>query len=281
MNIKICVGVVAMSLVIWGVYSNFPVRADVVAGEKLSDDAEILTEEEALESETNSIDGCEDEGERVLSLNQAQVKLVGRLAKGMRAIIRKRDRGNWYFCGEPLDSVKQEEVSTAIAYHAVLNRQSVGLESVSPWGIIATAYNESGLDACALGLFPRRWGYKKGLLVRRRDPNTNVKMRSHTREEVLAFISTPQAKRRYSESGFDLGFCQVLSRFYRGQEEDALTTDKGMRMCVLEMQARSQKNKTTIPWLFWKGVSETNWYRDKIRRWAKMMGASNREMKKI
>jgi len=279
MVIRTCIGVGVSALALWCVHSN----TSMGNAEKVSDDADIFTEEEVLETELSADEA--DEAPTQLTkrpiLNQDQVKLVGRLAKGMRAIIKRRDRGNWYFCGEPLDSVKQEEISTAIAYHTILNRQSLGLENVSPWGITATAYNESGLDACALGLFPRKWGYEKGLLERRRDPNTNVKMRSHTKEEVLVFISSPKAKKRYNKSGFDLGFCQVLSRFYRGQEAEALTTDKGMRMCVIEMQARSRSNKTNIPWLFWKGVLKTGWYRDKIRRWAKMMGASKAEMRKI
>lgn len=283
MSVKISVTVLVTIVTAMFFYAGSHVQASVDEaphGEKLSEDAEILTEEDVADtapsSEAERNFGCEDEGERVESvLAPDQVKLVGRLAKGMRRIVEKRDHGNWYSCGERLDTAEQYEISTAIAYHLILNQAAVGLESVSPWGIAGTAYNESGFDACALGLNPRKWAYSKGLLKKKSET------RSHTKEEVLAFIKSPKAKRRYSKSGFDLGYCQVLSRFYRGQEEEMLTTDQGMRMCVIEMQARSQRNKTTMPWLYWKGLSKTQWYRVKIRRWAKMMGASRKELRKI
>jgi hypothetical protein len=203
------------------------------------------------------------------------VRTIGRLSDGILKIIRKRENGKWYYCGELLSDDKQREIATSIAYQTVVNQQSIGLENVSPWGIIATAYNESGFDACALGLHPRKWAYEKGLLKRKKSNRT------HTKREVLDFINNPKSKKKYNKSGFDLGYCQVLSRFYRGQESDMLSNDNGIRICVIEMQARSRYNKTTMPWLYWKGTSKTQWYRQKIRRWARIMGAPRKEMSRI
>lgn len=250
--------------------------------DKLGIDADLVLEEEmpisdivpeSIGSERGRDEGCEDEGEYVLEENQ--VKLIGRLAKGIRELVRKRDHGTWYYCGELLDAYRQEEISVSIAYNVVIAQSSVGLDKVSPWGIIATAYNESGLDSCALGLYPRKWAYKRGMLKRRK--NTC----SHPKSEVLTFINSSIAKKRYSKSGFDLGMCQVLSRFYRGQEDNMLTMDEGIKMCIIEMQHRANRNKTNKPWLYWKGTSKTGWYRARIRKWVRMMGASNKEMRGI
>jgi hypothetical protein len=234
-------------------------------------------DEEKPESEIGSSkdEGCEDEGDRLeTELDVDQVKLIGKLSQGIRKLVRIRDHGNWYYCGEKLGEYKQIEVSTAIAYRTVVSQYELGLD-VSPWGIIATAYNESGLDPCALGIYPRKWAYKKGMLRRKKFTC------SHTRNEVLSFINNPVAKKRYSRSGFDLGICQVLSRFYRGQESDMLSITDGIRMCIIEMQRRGRRNKTNKPWLYWKGTNKTRWYRNRIRKWAKMMGASKKDMREI
>jgi hypothetical protein len=245
-------------------------------GDKLLDDADLVIEESMpKEDDLPESDGCEDEGDRFeTKLDEDQIRLIGKLSQGIRKLVRIRDHGNWYYCGEKLGEYEQIEVSTAIAYRTVVSQYELGLD-VSPWGIIATAYNESGLDPCALGIYPRKWAYKKGMLRKRK------KTCSHTRNEVLSFINNPVAKRRYSRSGFDLGICQVLSRFYRGQEPDMLSMTDGIRMCIVEMQHRARRNKTNKPWLYWKGTRKTGWYRNRIRKWAKMMGAAKKDMRDI
>ena len=198
---------------------------------------------------------------------QVDVRLVGKLARGMQHIKQTRDGGEWYFCGERLSDSEKVEISIAIAYHLVDNLKSVGLEDVSPWGIVATAYNESSLDACALGIGPRKWAYREGILHPRR---TTI---SHTRDEVLRIVTNRKARARYALTGFDLGLCQVLSRFYPDQDAEMLSISGGMRICVLEMQARAHRHRTASPWMFWPG-SKTAWYRKKIQRWARLMEAS-------
>jgi hypothetical protein len=271
-KIKTVSVIVVLSILLVVAAAGF-IRDEESYGDKLLDDADLVIDE-SLPIEFPESDGCEDEGDRLeTQLDEDQIKLIGKLSQGMRKLVRK-DRGDWYYCGEKLEEYRQIEISTAIAYHAVVAQYELGLD-VSVWGIIATAYNESGLDPCALGLYPRKWAYTKKLLRSRKETC------SHTKSEVLSFINNPVAKRKYRKSGFDLGICQVLSRFYRGRESEMLDATDGIRMCIIEMQHRARRNKTNKPWLYWKGTNRKNWYRNKIRRWAKMMGASKKDMKDI
>jgi hypothetical protein len=203
---------------------------------------------------------------------QVDARLIGQLASGMRSIIEKRDNGLWGFCGEQLDDRAKVDASTAIAYQLVSNMKSLNADGISPWGILATAYNESGFDACALGSGPRKWAYRKHILKPRK------RFVSHTREEVLRVVKSPEARRQFATSGFDLGLCQVLTRFYRDEDEEEMLTIAGsVRICVLEMKARADSKRTTTPWLYWRG-SATVWYRNKVRRWARSMGAPRGEV---
>lgn len=221
---------------------------------------------------------CVIGGEKFVGLDGNDSKIVGELSNGILEIIKKRDKGNWYFCGKSLSNEGKKEKSFLIAYNVVINLRIFKVNNISPWGILATAYNESNFDACALGLHPRKWGYKQRLLKRRRDPLTNVLMRSHPSKDVLDFIGKRSVRKKYKKSGFDLGLCQILSRFYRGKEKEALKIDTGVKMCVEEMKKRSIRNNTKKPWLYWRGSTPHQKYRYKVRRWAKLMGASPKEL---
>ena len=142
--------------------------------------------------------------------------------------------------------------------------------TINPWGILGTMYNESGFDPCALGLNPRRLAYRKGLLTPRRAT------RSHTARKILFAIHSSELKKHFKTSGYDLGLCQILSRFHRETSfADMLSVDTGIRICVLEMQARSRLHKTRVPWRYWRG-SETPWYHKKINRWIRIMRKGNK-----
>lgn len=198
-------------------------------------------------------------------LPQEQVRLIGTLAEGMTRIKEKRDHGTWGYCGKTLSSEEQKEKALQIAYTLIVEMVSVGVsKKISPWGILGTMYNESGFDSCALGLFPRKWAYEEGLLVRRK---TGI---SHSLKEILTVIRSKKARKKYTKTGFDLGLCQVLSRFHPKQEESQLSLEGGVRICVLEMHYRSRLNKTPVPWRYWPGP-ETPWYHKKIDRWVRLM----------
>lgn len=200
---------------------------------------------------------------------------LGRLSSGIISLKDTRDNGVWYYCGKRLSVKEIEDTAVRIAYHVLVNMDSYGLSGdVSPYGIAATAYNESGLDPCALGLYPRKWAYNEGLLT----PSRMTV--SHSRDEISEFKDNRIVKDKYRRTGIDLGICQILSRFYRGRTDEMLTLGDGIKICISEMRDRAVHNKTDMPWLYWPG-HESQKYRRKIRRYVKMMNPPYGELDKI
>lgn len=196
-------------------------------------------------------------------LTDDEKKKVESIASGMMHIKKKRDHGFWYACGSRLDESEQRETSLQIARQTVLNIKSLGAD-FDPWGVVGTMFNESHFDPCAFGKNPRAAALEFGLFKRER------RGFSHGRENILRAIVDPRMRKRFKVSGYDLGLCQILTRFYPKEVADMTTVDGGVRICVLEMQSRAQYNKTKTPWLYWRG-SKTPWYLSKIRRWVKIM----------
>jgi hypothetical protein len=199
----------------------------------------------------------------------AFVKKVGQMSVRIRSIAGEQ----WFVCGEQLSVERSEDVSVAIANSLLTNIESVGLD-VEPMGVLATMYNESGFDPCALGTTPRKWAQGVGLLKKKK------RTISYSRAEVLGVVNDQRAIRRFAGTGFDLGLCQILSKYYRGEKENLLSIGEGARLCVIEMQSRARMYRTSTPWLYWRG-KETAWYRIKIRKWAMRMGATSSEMRGI
>lgn len=181
----------------------------------------------------------------------------------------KIKHGIWYDCGKKLTKEEQQNTAMRIAYK-VLKRNT----DYSPWGVVGIMYNESGFDSCALGVGPREWAYREGMLKRRRGTI------SHGFADVLNFVTSRRAKNRYSLSGFDLGLCQLLTRFYPAKEREMLTIADGVDICIDEMDARAVRHKDK-PWLHWHSTKKTQWYRNKVRRWARVMGATRKELRSI
>jgi len=196
---------------------------------------------------------------------EVDAKLLGRISRGMVKI----QRGAWYDCGDKLTIEEQHSKAVRIAYNVLKNEPSF-----SPWGVIGTMYNESRFDSCALGYYPRKWAYKNGLLMRRK---TTI---SHSFEDILNVVTDKEADNEYSMTGFDLGLCQILSRFYPNQEREMLSIARGVGICVGEMENRAARNKTKTPWLYWRGHA-AEWYRTKIKRWVKRMGATAEELREL
>jgi len=193
---------------------------------------------------------------------------VGSLAAG----ILKITGDSWFFCGSKLSGKEASDMAISIAYLVYSNMDSVSLD-VSAWGVVGTMFNESRIDSCALGLYPRKWAYSKGFLLRK-GPSI-----SHTKYDVLDVVSKKEAKSQFSS--FDLGICQVLTRFYKDNPpSDFLDLKKGIRICILEMKARANGYRTKTPWLYWKG-HKAEWYRGKIRRAVKKMGATKSMLREI
>lgn len=202
------------------------------------------------------------------------VIVIGKIAVGILKIIKIR-AGNWYYCGKKLNANESSEKALEISYLVVNGMKRYGMDGISPWGVVGTIYNESGMDACAIGPNPRRWGYANGML------KPNKMSISHAYGTILNFVRDAIVKRRYSKTGFDLGYCQILSKFYPGQEAQLLDKVEGLDICLLEMSRRSKEHKTKKPWLYWKVSRGAQWYANKIRGWAKIMGATKGELNKI
>lgn len=195
--------------------------------------------------------------------SESEIETMESIASGMVHIKEKKDRGQWYMCGERLDHGGQLRTSLQIAEQIMLNVKSLGVD-FDPWGVAGTMFNESRFDPCAFGKHPRNKALELGLLKKER------RGFSHARVNVLRAIADPRMKRRFKTSGYDLGLCQILTRFYRDEVVEMTTIEDGVRICVLEMQARARRNKTKTPWLYWRG-SKTPWYLSKVNRWVKQM----------
>lgn len=187
---------------------------------------------------------------------------VGALADGILRVSSKA----WYVCGEELDEERRLREAARIAYRVVSEAQSLGVE-FDLWGVVGTMANESGFDRCAFGLKPRQWAVSKGLL------NAKGQTISYSELELLPAIRHPDMVKAFAASGFDLGLCQVLSKFYLGEEVDMLRD--GIRICLLEMQNRARMFGTTEPWEYWRG-EKTAWYKAKIEKWVRRMKGGNK-----
>lgn len=211
--------------------------------------------------------------ERPVFPNDKQFKLIGRLTSGIANW--KRAQGGWWYCGELIDTEPElTDLAMSVAYNLVraAARYSANDYPINVWGMAGTAANESRFDACALGLNPRKWAYQKGLLEQRK------RCISHTKEEVLAVVTSSAAEKQFGFSGFDLGFCQILTRFYRTvSPSEIMKADIGLDLCAQEMQIRASRYNTDRPWLYWRGRA-TPWYDDKVRRWARKLGAKAKEI---
>jgi hypothetical protein len=193
----------------------------------------------------------------------AELGQIEDIVSGMLHIKDKRDGGQWYMCGKKLDENEKIEVATQITSQLIMNMKSLGVD-IDPWGIIGTMFNESHFDPCAFGKNPRRTAIEFGLLKKER------RGFSHSREKILRAIVDPRMRKKFSVSGYDLGLCQILTRFYPKDAADMTTINGGTRICVMEMQARAKTNKTKAPWLYWQG-SKRPAYQGKVNRWVNIM----------
>lgn len=205
--------------------------------------------------------------------NRSQLQLIGRLASGIANW--KRGQGGWWYCGEWVDDdPKLTDLAMLLAYNLV--RAAVRFSGndylINIWGMAGTVANESRFDACALGSKPRKWAYKEGIIEPRK------KCISHTKDEILRVVTNTEAQNAFSRSGFDLGLCQILTRFYPETPfSEFMSATIGMDVCAQEMQRRSWRYNTYRPWLYWRG-SATPWYDVKIKRWARRLGARATEI---
>ncbi len=231
-------------------------------------------------------DGCFEEAfveetkKEKAEFTPGEIRKIGRAVAGV--IKWKKRQGVWWECGKPYKEKKEiEDLAFLYVVQIFRSAKSVSDESykVNPWGMLGVIANESRFDRCALGTYPRKKAYSLGILER---PKLCV---SHTEEEILAAVNHPKMRKYFSQTGFDLGVGQVLSRFHNDEQ----SYDKQIEMVYgcdgvareLRNRAfwkRTKKGPTKEPWLFWRGSRPTRWYADKIEKWARLFGARKNEI---
>ena len=188
-------------------------------------------------------------------------RLVDRMTRG---ILQWKQERMW-FCGVLYEGQAASTLARKIARHVVRTSQENG---VNPWGVLGTMANESSLDLCALGLYPRKKAYELGVL---KPSRLTI---SHTREQVLKAINNPELKKYFFT--YDLGGLQVLDQYYQGKSADLLTW-KGFEWQVYHMAGRSRIRNTQRPWAYWPGHHSTK-YDARVTYLAKLMGATRGEI---
>jgi hypothetical protein len=204
------------------------------------------------------------------TLPLSQLRRVGRMSEGILFNwVEKRNQGVWFECGLRYETKEEKkEAATLWAYQIIRSAQQ---HNINPWGLAGTIANESNFDRCAVGYHPRIWAQKKHMLKRKR------RTISYSAEEVVAVYRSIAAKRRWRHTGWDVGPCQMLSKFYPGNIEDMFSLVPGIDICAMEMRARADMYRTDRGWRWWRGA-ETAWYDARVTRFARLMGATAEEI---
>jgi hypothetical protein len=221
----------------------------------------------------------------------ARLRLLGRLAQGVRQIGRWHGGGAWWECGRPLRDAEQEDAAIAWASRIVelaasySDRGSADGIEMNPWEIAGIAANETGFDRCVLGKWPRKWGYEHGTMERSR---LGI---SHTYADVERTLTDPRGLERWAVVGLDAsplhlvwtcaaGLCRP--KFNRENlppipMQEVFSLGAGFEYGVRSMKKLAIDRGTSTPSLYWKGY-RCEWYAEKIKRWARSMGAKRGEI---
>ncbi len=204
--------------------------------------------------------------------------LIGRLAEGIRNWKLGRDHV-WYECGEK----KWDTILTAEtwAYHLVkaaweasdASRHDAGDFELNVWLFAATSAHESGFDRCALGLKPRKYAYRKGII------KYNKVHISHTRSEILNFCATIKGTGWFAKSGIDIGPFQELTAMHPRQLVKMMTIEPAVYWAAQRMRRIANRHNTERPWRWWRGP-ELAWYDGRVSAKARRIGATKAEIQK-
>ena len=200
--------------------------------------------------------------------NKAQSDLIERLAKGIYNWKTVREHG-WWECGNytpkgPL----AEDKAILLAYHLVRAacQYSDSNIKVNVWGLAATISNESSFDRCAVGYHFRKWAINKKLVKPRK------RTISYGEDELLNAMASPKARGWFKTTGVDVGYCQLLTRFYNGDRQDMMQESTGIDICAKQFKYRSKVLHTNRPWKWWRGF-KAKWYDERVTRRAIALGA--------
>jgi hypothetical protein len=232
-----------------------------------------------------------DEKPSLSNEERARLVLIGRLAEGIRKVGKNKGGGRWWECGKIYKP--EEEATAAIEWAARIvwlsseysDRGSLNGYQLNPWEIAGVAVNECGMDRCALGKYPRKWGYEHGTLRRSRFSI------SHTYEDIEKTLTDPRGKDVWTTAGLDGAPMHVLwkckdkmcwPKFNREglppiQMRDVFSLGMGFEYNVREFKKRAIDYRTRTPSLYWRGY-KCEWYREKIINWEKRLGARKDEI---
>jgi hypothetical protein len=222
---------------------------------------------------------------------RARLRLIGRIAEGVRKVGKQKGGGSWWECGRRL--TEEEETTAAIEWAQRIvflawdysDRGSENGYQLNPWEIAAVCANETGFDRCILGKWPRKWGYEHGTLKRSR------LTLSHNYSDVERVLNDPKAASRWATVGFDASPMHLLWRCEAGQcwpkfnreglppipMAEVFGLGQGFEYGVRAFKKRAIDNRTSTPSLYWKGY-RCEWYRAKIVNWQKRLGAKTSEI---
>jgi hypothetical protein len=209
----------------------------------------------------------------IVDSNPQKFELIHRIATTIHKWKLKHDRGAWIECGKRIkNKTKSMERAWLYAWSIVEASESVSDEQFTliPWSLVAIYSNESVFDRCAMGPGPRGWAYKRRIVRKNRG------MLSHSEKQVLKIINGMTKARVFRKTGYDIGPCQLLSRFYKGNSLDMMTVYKGSYICAREARERCVRYKVAQPQLFWPG-RKSKWYQSRVNQRVRRMGIPIKE----
>ena len=219
--------------------------------------------------------------------NEMQLKLIGRISEGILKVAKQKGGGSWWNCGSTYNEKDAENSAMKWAYRIVYLSDKYSDDDViiNPWGIAGTAANESGFDQCALGPWPRKWGYEHKTIKR------SKRSISHSFFEIKKTLLHPDGSTKWRTTGIDAA---PLNELWRCKGEyckpkynygflppihisDVFSIGKGFEYDIVQMRKRAIINRTDRPWAYWPGRYSKK-YDNKVVRWARKIGARRDEI---
>jgi len=248
---------------------------------------------DALPQTLFNVEEIPAEKPEVLFPKDGDVKLIGRLTRGVKKIAKKKGGGNWWYCGRIVQPEKEDDLALEWAYRIAYlaweytDRGSDNGITINPWGIFGVISNETGFDKCALGPWPRKWAYANGTMKQR------GRCLSHTYADIKKTMTHPRGIERWKTAGIDAA---PLHQLWRCNEkgmckpkfnsrdplppitlDEVFSLGKGFEYGVRKMKKDSIDFKTDRPWMYWPGYRSER-YDKKVVRWARMGGATEEEI---
>ena len=100
---------------------------------------------------------------------------------------------------------------------------------------------------------------------------------SYAEYDLLSALRNPRSSGWLKTTGVDVGYCQLLTRFYDGDISDMMDQSKGVDICAQQFKYRSKVLHTKRPWKWWRGF-KAKWYDQKVTNRAFAFGATKGEI---